>query len=306
MATIPSNGLHEGREITVDIVIPVLNEAHVLERSVATVRKFLGTQSGYRLRVVIVDNGSTDSTSKVGETLAKQYTDVQFIHLDQKGRGRALQHAWIESTADIACYMDVDLSTELEALPKALRAIAENGYDIAIGSRLLPESNIRRSPTREFISRVYNLLVRVVLCTRFSDAQCGFKAVSRQVIERIVGQVRDESWFFDTELLVLAEKMGYRIFEIPVVWNEDGDSRVKLLRTAWEDICGIFRLRWMLWTGRFRAVAARSCKQADATSEVSVHSHEEVVSDSISGIMTSPRAERVSVSQARAAKGAGD
>jgi glycosyltransferase involved in cell wall biosynthesis len=231
---------------TADIVIPVLNEAHVLERSVATVRDFLGEHLPYEWRVLIVDNGSTDGTDEVGRRLAEEYGDVRYLHLNQRGRGRALRYAWTQSDADVVCYTDVDLSTELPALPKLIDAILRQGYDLSTGSRLMKASRTTRSLSREFISRTYNLLIKAVLWTSFSDAQCGFKAVSRRVVNEIVPQIKDESWFFDTELLVLAEKQEYRIKDIPVQWDEDDDSRVKIARTAWEDVKGVFRLRWML------------------------------------------------------------
>ncbi len=233
--------------LTVDVVIPVLNEAHVLARSVATVRAFLAERVGWRWRVVIVDNGSTDGTDRVARDLAARWADVRFLQLPERGRGRALRHAWTQSDAAIVSYMDVDLSTELEALPKLVEAIQSGRFDLGTGSRLLPESRTTRSFKREFISRCYNLFVKAVLWTSFSDAQCGFKAVSRRVVNEIIPQIRDQAWFFDTELLVLAEKQGYRIFDLPVRWVEDDDSRVKILRTAWEDIKGVFRLRWKLW-----------------------------------------------------------
>jgi glycosyltransferase involved in cell wall biosynthesis len=180
-----------------------------------------------------------------------RYPEVRFLQLEQRGRGRALRYAWMQSKADIVCYMDVDLSTDLAYLPPLVRAIHEGGYDVATGSRLLRESRVRRSVKREIISRLYNLFVKVVLSTRVSDLQCGFKAVSRKVVEHIVPQIEDQSWFFDTELLVLAEKQGYRIKDIPVVWIEDDDSRVKIVRTAWDDIKGVFRLQRQLWSGKF-------------------------------------------------------
>lgn len=234
---------------TLDVVIPVLNEAHVLERSVNTLRRFLGEHLKCSWRVVIVDNGSTDGTRKVAQELQRLYDDVTFYYLEKRGRGRALRHAWTVSQADVVCYTDVDLSTELAALPKLVDAILSGGYDVATGSRLMKESQTVRSVKREMISRAYNVLVKGVLRTSFSDAQCGFKAVSRRAVERIVPQIQDDCWFFDTELLVLAEKQGYRVKDIPVLWVEDDDSRVKIIRTAWDDIKGVFRLRWALWRG---------------------------------------------------------
>jgi glycosyltransferase involved in cell wall biosynthesis len=235
---------------TIDLVIPVLNEAHVLENSIKTVASFLGANLPQYWQIVIVDNGSTDGTREVAERICDSMPRVRFVHLQQRGRGRALRHAWLQSKADIVCYMDVDLSTKLEHIPELIDAIARDGYDLATGSRLMRESKTTRSLKREIISRFYNLLVKGVLWTRFSDAQCGFKAVSRRAVDAIVPEISDQSWFFDTELLVLAEKQGYRIKDIPVVWVEDDDSRVKIFQTGWDDIKGVMRLRRQLWSRR--------------------------------------------------------
>ncbi len=244
----------EANPISVDVVIPVLNEAHVLEKSVRTVRGFLDRHfAAYEWSVLIVDNGSTDGTDQVALKLSAEFPDVHLVHLTQKGRGRALRHAWMQSKADVVCYMDVDLSTDLSFLPKLIGAIAHEGYDVATGSRLMSGSQTKRSLNREIISRIYNIFLKAVLFTRFSDAQCGFKAVSRKVVDRIVPQIVDQSWFFDTELLTLAEKQGYRIKDIPIIWIEDDDSRVKIVRTAWDDIKGVFRLRRRLWRGGAQA-----------------------------------------------------
>ncbi len=233
---------------TVDIVIPVLNEAHVLADSVATVRAFAAEALiEYHWTITIVDNGSTDGTDVVGAKLAARFPDVGFTSLTELGRGRALRHVWTHSTADIVCYTDVDLSTELAALPKLLRVIANGECDVATGSRLLPTSQTTRSRKRELVSRCYNALIKLLFWNTFSDAQCGFKAVSRRVVTEIVPRVKNQSWFFDTELLLLAEKAGYRIADIPVRWIEDDDSRVKIAATAWEDIKGLVRVRWTLW-----------------------------------------------------------
>jgi glycosyltransferase involved in cell wall biosynthesis len=228
---------------SVDIVVPVLNEEAVLARSVAILRDYLTKNLSYRWRIVIADNGSDDSTLEIAEQLAQQYPDVSYIRLEQRGRGRALRKAWLESDADVVSYMDVDLSTKLDAFPELLRAL-EEGYDIAIGSRLMKGSNVKRGFKRELTSRGYNLLIRAMFCSRFSDAQCGFKAVKRDAVQALVPLIKDQAWFFDTELLLLAGMKGYRIKDVPVEWLEDEDTRVRIVSTAWEDIKGLLRVRF--------------------------------------------------------------
>ena len=235
---------------TVDVVIPVYNEERDVARSVATLRQFLRDLSpDWSWRIVVADNASTDGTLAIAKELAERWpTEVGYVHLDQKGRGRALRRAWMESPADICCYMDVDLSTGLDALP-ALVAALRGGYDVAIGSRLLPESRVVRGPKREFISRTYNLMIQLSHGARFRDAQCGFKGMTRRAIERLMPLAEDQAWFLDTELLLLAERKGYPIKEIPVTWTDDPDSRVKIAKTAWEDIKGLWRLKWHMPPG---------------------------------------------------------
>ena len=235
---------------SVDIVIPVYNEEHVLTDSVATLRKFLAEGFAHQYRIVVADNASTDGTLAVAQRLAEEHTDVACLHVPQKGRGRALRAAWLDSPADIVCYMDVDLSTDLEAFPPLIESIASEGYDVATGSRLAREADIRRSLRREAISRGYNVMIKGLFFTRFSDAQCGFKAASRRAVQDLVPLIENNEWFFDTELLILAEKAGYRLKEVPVRWLEDPDSRVNVPKTVWEDVRGLLRLRWKRpWRG---------------------------------------------------------
>ena len=231
---------------SVGIAIVNWNAGHQLQQCVTSIAD--ARWDAVRLdSVVIVDNGSTDGTDRVARELVAAHSEVRFLQLPQRGRGRALRHAWTQSDADIMCYTDVDLSTELTALPKMVHGIVADGFDLATGSRLLRESRTTRSARRELISRCYNLFVKGVLWTSFSDAQCGFKAISRAAVLGLVPDVQDQGWFFDTEILVLAEKRGYRIADIPVEWIEDDDSRVKIVKTAWDDIKGVFRLRLTLW-----------------------------------------------------------
>ncbi|MCE9596222.1 MAG: glycosyltransferase family 2 protein [Planctomycetes bacterium] len=258
----------------VDLIIPVLNEVKALEKSVETIRAFLGPSFPYRWRITIADNGSTDGTREVGEKLQKKYPgEVFFFAIPQRGRGRALRLAWTQSPADIMAYTDVDLSTELRALEVLCRAIHEQGYDLGTGSRLQKLSQVKRGPKREFISQTYNLMVKALLFTHFSDAQCGFKAVSREVVQKVVPHVEDQAWFFDTELLALCEKQGYRIKDHPVKWDDDEDSRVKIVKTAWEDVKGLLRVRFYLWSSAFRSTRDEWCKGSPAKPESPTRQH---------------------------------
>ncbi len=225
-----------------DIAVPVYNEERVLEQSVRALHAFVHEQIPFATRITIVDNASDDATRFIGMRLASLLDGVRCIHLEEKGRGRALRSAWLASDAHVVAYMDVDLSTRLESLAALVAPILSGSTDITIGSRLAPGARVSRSARREFISRGYNLLLRGVLQTGFRDAQCGFKAMRAQVARDLVPLVHDQGWFFDTELLVVAQWAGVRILEVPVDWVEDADSRVDILRTALTDLRGVLRL----------------------------------------------------------------
>ena len=235
----------------VNVTLPVYNEEKILSASVRTLHEFLTHRCRFDWEIVIADNASTDGTLSVAGELARQFTGVRVAHLDQKGRGRALKSVWLQSSADILSYMDIDLSSNLFAFPPMIEALISGGFDIAIGSRLLKASTTRRSLKREIISRGYNYLVKSFFLTKFSDAQCGFKAITKQVAGDLLPKVEDVGWFFDTELLILAEKKGFRIFDLPVSWIEDLDSRVKIVHTAVEDIKGLIRVRRNFWKGKY-------------------------------------------------------
>ncbi|WP_328361348.1 bifunctional glycosyltransferase family 2/GtrA family protein [Mycobacterium sp. NBC_00419] len=236
----PAGG--ESVHYVLDIVIPVYNEEHDLPACVHRLHDYLAAQVPYRARILIADNASTDSTLAVAHRLAAELADVAVLHLDAKGRGGALAAAWQSSPADVVAYMDVDLSTDLSALMPLVAPLVSGHSDIAIGSRLAASSRVVRGIKREFISRGYNLLLRGALGARFSDAQCGFKAMRSEVARRLLPLVVDTGWFFDTELLVIAERAGLRIHEVPVDWVDDADSRVDIVGTAVEDLRGCWRV----------------------------------------------------------------
>lgn len=227
----------------VNITIPVFNEETILPSSIATLHTFLREHCRFEWEIVIANNASTDSTLEVARRLSSELDGVRVVHLDQKGRGRALKRVWTESRADILSYMDVDLSSNLYAFPPLIEALISGGFDLGTGSRLLKGSTTKRSFKREVISRTYNILVKLFFFTKFSDAQCGFKAITKEAAAKLLPKIEDTGWFFDTELLVIAEKTGYRIFDLPVSWVEDLDSRVKIIRTAVDDIKGLIRVR---------------------------------------------------------------
>ena len=227
----------------VDVLLPVYNEEHVLEKSVTTLRKFLQDNvTDFDWIITIGDNASTDRTLEIGKELEKRFEDVRIFHLPQKGRGRMVKYAWQKSEAEVLSYMDIDLSTDLNAFPPMVRAIID-GYDVAIGSRQYKGSKVKRSFKRELISRGYIRILKLLLGFPFTDAQCGFKAASKKLVNDLFGMIEDDEWFFDTELLFLAYKNGYNVKELPVRWIEDTDSRVKITRTAWLDVKGVFRMR---------------------------------------------------------------
>ncbi|MFE9631589.1 glycosyltransferase [Streptomyces sp. NPDC006463] len=237
-------------EPVLDVVIPVFNEEKDLGPCVRRLHEHLTRTFPYPFRITVADNASTDRTPEVAGELAAALDGVRSARLEEKGRGRALRTVWSGSDAPVLAYMDVDLSTDLNALLPLVAPLISGHSDLAIGTRLARSSRVVRGAKREFVSRAYNLLLRSSLAARFSDAQCGFKAIRREVAERLLPLVEDTGWFFDTEMLVLAERAGLRIHEVPVDWVDDPDSTVHIVKTATEDLKGVWRV------GRALAVGA--------------------------------------------------
>jgi glycosyltransferase involved in cell wall biosynthesis len=228
--------------VDVELVIPVYNERLVVERNVARVHEFLSVQADFTWSIVVAENASSDGTGALADDIAARLPAVRVTHLAEPGRGRALRDAWLASDATVVAYMDADLSTDLEAFPRLVEPVLTGTADIAIGSRLIPGAVTVRGPKRELISRAYNGVLHAALRTGFADAQCGFKAARAGVVRELLPYVVDDGWFFDTELLVLAERLGLRVQEVPVTWTDDADSRVRILPTARADLRGVVRM----------------------------------------------------------------
>ncbi|MEV5333985.1 glycosyltransferase [Streptomyces werraensis] len=248
-------GLPRPRPV-LEVVVPVHNEEHDLEPCVRRLHAHLAETFPYPFRITVADNASTDRTPWIAARLAGELPGTQWVRLEEKGRGRALHTAWSRSPAAVLAYLDVDLSTDLAALLPLVAPLISGHSDLAIGTRLARGSRVVRGPKREIISRCYNGLLRGTLSVGFTDAQCGFKAVRREVAERLLPLVQDREWFFDTELLVIAERAGLRIHEVPVDWVDDPDSRVDLLPTALADLRGMARLGRALARGRLQPAVA--------------------------------------------------
>jgi glycosyltransferase involved in cell wall biosynthesis/putative flippase GtrA len=231
-----------GLDAVVEVVIPVYDEEVDLAPSVTRLDAFLGEHFPYSYCITIADNASTDGTWAEAERLCAALPRVRAVHLEQKGRGRALKAVWSRSSAPVLAYMDVDLSTDLRALLPLVAPLISGHSDVAIGTRLVRSAQVVRGPKRELISRSYNLILRGALAASFSDAQCGFKAIRADVAADLLPLVEDDNWFFDTELLVLAQRSGLRIHEVPVDWVDDPGSTVHVVATAKEDLAGVVRL----------------------------------------------------------------
>src|SRR3954471_14501056 len=242
----------------VDVVVPVHNEEAGLESALRRLHDYLTRSFPYSFRITVAENASTDRTVEVARRVAAERPGVEVLVLSEPGRGRALRTAWLASDAAVLVYMDVDLSTDLDALLPLVAPLISGHSDLAIGTRLSPSSRVVRGAKREVISRSYNLLLRGALATRLSDAQCGFKAIRADVARRLLPLVEDTGWFFDTELLVLAERAGLRIHEVPVDWVDDPDSRVDIVSTARADLAGIARLLRAFATGRLPVAELRA------------------------------------------------
>ena len=253
-----------------EVVVPVYNEEVDLEPNVRRLRDYLDRSFPVPTLVTIADNASTDSTWRRALGLQADVPGVRAVHLDEKGRGRAVKRVWLESDATVVAYMDVDLATGLDGLLPLVAPLLSGHAEVAIGSRLATGARVVRGPKRELISRAYNLLLRTVLGAGFTDAQCGFKAVRADVARRLIPMIEDDAWFFDTELLVLAERLGLRIHEVAVDWVDDPDTRVDIARTAKADLAGVWRLLWHRPTLAAPAAAAAAPDIAPDTTSVMV------------------------------------
>ncbi len=278
--------LPQGPTPQVDIAIPVFNEEADLEHSVRRLHAFLSTELPFSFRITVADNASTDRTWSIARSLERELPHVVAVHLDDKGRGRALRYVWSNSDAAVLAYMDVDLSTDLTAVLPLVAPVVSGHSDMAIGTRLAHGSRVVRGTKREVISRCYNFLLHTALAAGFSDAQCGFKAIRAERARALLPLVEDSGWFFDTELLFLAERAGMRIHEVPVDWVDDPDSRVDIVHTAAADLKGVARLVRGLVTGRLPLATVLESSWAEQAVQARPGLFSQLASFSVVGVVS--------------------
>ena len=234
------------RKVVVSVVLPAYNEADVLEIAVTQISTAL-KEIGYSYEIIIAEDGSTDGTDKKAAMLAEIVPFVRHIHREKRlGRGTALNNAFRQSNGEVLVYMDLDLATDLKYLKPLVEAIRIEGYDFSTGSRMLPESKAERTLRRSISSKTYNFLVRHMLGSKLRDHQCGFKAFKREPLIKLLDEVEATHWFWDTEIIVRAQRHGYRIKEVPVEWKSGQDTKVHLLKDSWNMFWQIVALWWKL------------------------------------------------------------
>lgn len=235
--------MKKDNNISVDIVLPVYNEEKILKKNVLRLMSFLKNNIRQNWKIIISNNGSTDRTINIAKELAAKHTEIGYLDLSEKGKGRAIREAWLQSDANIVSFMDIDLSSDIRFFPDLISSIIKEEYDIVIGSRILKGAQVKRSIKREFASRFYNLLLKFVFRTKIYDTHCGFKAMKKNAADDILPETENQKFFFDTELLIIAEKKGYKIKEIPIKWIEDSESKVKTISLGIKYLLGIIQLR---------------------------------------------------------------
>jgi len=235
-------------EVLVSVVLPAYNEAKDVELAVEQVNQAL-KKADYTYEIVIAEDGSTDGTAELSDRLTQKYHFVRHIHREQRlGRGTALNNAFKHCGGEVLVYMDLDLATDLNALKPLVDAIAVEGFDVSTGSRMLPESKVERTLRRSISSKSYNFLVRRLLGSKVKDHQCGFKAFKKEAVLSLLGEVAATHWFWDTEILVRAQRHGFKVKEIPVEWTSGKGTKVNLAKDSWNMFWQVTTLWWKLRT----------------------------------------------------------
>ena len=251
----------------VSLVLPAYNEADRIGKTINQTSKALKEITS-SFEIIIAEDGSSDGTDKIASKLAEKYNYVRHLHSDSRlGKGRALTRAFKSAHGEVICFVDVDLATDMKHFKELIEAISLEGYDFAIGSRMMPQSKVKRPLKRSVASQGFNFLVRTLLHSNLYDHQCGFKAFKKDSLFNLIDKVKNENWFFDTELLVLAQHKGYKIKEFPVVWTHGGPTKVNLRTDILDMGSQIFHLWWSL-NKQARQNKVKSCEMVIKSKQI--------------------------------------
>ncbi len=240
---------HNLKKKNVLIVIPTYNEERIIKQNIDQLFDFCENNlQKYKWRIIVADNGSTDRTIKIVKEQKQKYSNLEYFHLSQLGKGLAIKKAWQDYIADVNIFMDADLATELKFTPTLIKGIAEEKYDLIIGSRYHKQSKCKRPLMRSVCSKSYNFILKMLFNIKLTDTHCGFKALSKPAVQKIIPKIKNNGLFFDTELLILARHYNLNIKEIPVNWTEEKGrkTKVKILRTALDYLKEIVKLKYRL------------------------------------------------------------
>ena len=234
------------------VVIPSYNEEEILEKNTIEVYNFLKKNiKDYRWRIIISDNCSLDRTLDLAKRLSKRYKNISYVHMNKRSKSLAIKKIWLAEEADVYMYMDADLSTDLKHIPDLLLGI-EKGNDLVTGSRTSEESKTSRNFNRHIISLALILMLKILFSTSLSDFQCGFKAINKKIRNNILPKMKaTEHGFMDAEMLIVAHKKGYKVLEVPVIWQDERESRIKVFAGIFDALKNMLKIKYDLITGGY-------------------------------------------------------
>jgi len=235
--------------MNISIAVPTFNEEKIIEQRINQLFDFCENNlKKYKWRIIVADNGSTDRTIKIIRKQKQKYSKLEYFHLKKLGKGLAIKKAWQDYLADVNIFMDADLATELKFTIPLINGITEEKYDLTIGSRYHKQSKCKRSLIRSMCSKFYNFILKIFFNIKLTDTHCGFKALSKSAVQRIIPKIKNNGLFFDTELLVLARYYNLKIKEMPVNWEDKNErkTKIKIIKTGLKYLKEIIKLKYRL------------------------------------------------------------
>jgi len=230
------------------VVLPARNEELIIRDNVLRLYEYMqGAFPNDDWKIVVSDNNSSDRTAEIVKELAEKHARIEYLLVTVVGKGAAVKNAWEKYSSDVYMFMDSDLATDIHGIPMLVEPLRLETSDIACGSRFLRESAVERSLIRRVTSFGYRLVVKLLLSIKVRDLPCGFKAINEKAKKALLSKIESDGWFFDSELIILGEKLGLRVQEIPVRWREPIEtgrkSKVKIISLSIEYVKEVVKIR---------------------------------------------------------------